>query len=308
MHDVIVIGAGPAGLAAATYTLRHHLCTLLIAPDLGGKAVSRLRLPWLDQPEAIVGEETVEQMRRQVLEAAEPVRYFDMVENIYLRGDVFHVHTVEGGAFPTKAVVVASGVSPRQLGVPGERRLDGRGLTYSATSHAPLFAGRRVIVIGDNLRALRAVAELRSTAAHVTLLVPGQDDLASFALGRRLLDDPRVQIRIGHSVTEILGDHYVCGVRVVGPHGETEVIAAEAVCVELGLVAQTSFLGPLIEHVASGQVVADERCATRCPGLFVAGDISSNAYPEHLLIALGEGTKAGISAAAYVLEGWRNAP
>jgi NADH-dependent peroxiredoxin subunit F len=306
MHDVIVIGAGPAGLAAAAYTLRHHLRTLVIAPDLGGKAAYRLQLPWFKQHEVIAGEDTVEELRRQVLDWPNPVRYFDAVEQIYLRGDTFHVHTAEAGAFPAAAVIVATGVAPRQLGVPGERRLNGYGLTYSATSHAPMFAGRRVVVVGGNLRALRAAAELRAIAEHVTLLAPDQADLASFALGRRLMDDPRVLVQAGYSVTEILGDQYVSGVRAIGPNGAAEEIRAEGVFIEMGLAAHTDFLGPLVERSVSGQIVADQHCATRCPGLFAAGDISSSAYAEQILIALGEGTKAGISAAAYVLEGVGN--
>jgi thioredoxin reductase len=306
MHDVIVIGAGPAGLAAAAYTLRHHLRTLVIAPDLGGKAAYRLQLPWFKQHEVIAGEETVEELRRQVLEWPDPVRYFDSVEQVFLRGDTFHVHTAEAGAFPVATVIVATGVAPRQLGVPGERRLNGYGVTYSATSHAPLFAGRRVVVVGGNLRALRAAAELRSIAEHVTLLAPDQTDLASFALGRRLMADPRVLVRAGYSVAEILGDEYVSAVRAIGPNGAAEEIPAEGVFIEMGLTAHTDFLGPLVERSASGQIIADQHGATRSPGLFAAGDISSSAYAEQILIALGEGAKAGISAAAYVLEGVGN--
>ena len=303
MHDVIVIGAGPAGLAAATYTLRHHLRTLVVAPDLGGKAAYRLQLPWLAQREVIVGEETVEQLRQQLLVGAEPVRYFDAVEQVFRHGDTFHVHTVEGGAFPATAVIVATGVRPRELGVPGERRLNGYGVTYSATSHAPLFAGRRVVVVGGNLRALRAAAELRAIAEHVTLIAPDQADLSSFALGRQLAGDSRVTIRAGYALAEVIGDESVSGVIATSPDGEREEIPAEGVFVEMGLTAQTEFLGPLVERTASGQIVVDDHCATRAPGLFAAGDISSSAYAEQILIALGEGTRAGISATAYVLEG-----
>jgi NADH-dependent peroxiredoxin subunit F len=303
MHDIIVIGAGPAGLAAAAYALRHHLRTLVIAPDLGGKAAYRMQLPWLKEREVIVGEDTVEQLRGQLLAASDPVRYFDTVQQVFLHGNTFHVHTVEGGAFLATAVVAATGVAPRALGVPGERRLNGFGVTYSATSHAPLFAGRRVVVIGGNLRALRAAAELRATAEHVTLIAPERGDLASFALGRQLLDDPRVTVRAGYQLFEIVGGEFVAGVVVGMPGGGREEIAADGVFIENGLAANTEFLGPLVERNPAGQIVVNDHCATRTAGLYAAGDISSTAYAEQILIALGEGMRAGISAAAYVLEG-----
>ncbi|MBK9712613.1 MAG: FAD-dependent oxidoreductase [Kouleothrix sp.] len=306
MHDVIVIGAGPAGLAAGAYSLSHHLKTLVIAPDLGGKAAYRLQLPWLKQREVIVGEETVEQLRQQLVEVPEPIRYFDSVQEVFLHGDMLQVHTVEGGAFPARAVIVATGVTPRTLGVPGERRLSGFGVSYSAASHAPLFAGRRVVVVGGNLRAQRAAAELRATAAHVTLIAPDQSDLSSYALGRQLLQDSRVAVRPDYTVKEIFGDEFVSGVDAIGPNGEVESFPADGVFIEMGLLSHTDFLGQLVERTNNGHIVVNAQCATRCPGLFAAGDISSTAYAEQILIALGEGVKAAISACAYVLEGVGN--
>src|SRR5262245_47451720 len=186
MDDVIVIGAGPAGLAAANYTVRHHLKTRVIALDLAGKAAYRLRLPWLHEQESITGEETVERLRQQLLDAPQVTRYMDSVEQVFRHDDTFQVHTTDGGVFDSHTVIVATGVSPRPLGVPGEQGLLGYGLSYSATSHAPLFATRRVVVVGDNLRALRAAAELRTIAEHVTLVAPEQFGVSGFTLGRNL--------------------------------------------------------------------------------------------------------------------------
>src|SRR6185436_9641067 len=174
MYDVIVLGAGPAGLAAAAVTLRYRMSALVIAPELAGKAAHRLRLPWLTQTETIVGENTVERLRQQLITAPELIRFRDTVEQVFLHSQAFHVITGEGGAFEAHALVVATGVVPRPLGVPGEQRLMGYGVSYSATSHAHLFAGRRAAVVGGDLRALRAAAELSAIADHVTLVVPDQ--------------------------------------------------------------------------------------------------------------------------------------
>jgi NADH-dependent peroxiredoxin subunit F len=303
MYDIIVIGAGPAGLAAAAYTARQHLNTLVIAPDLGGKARYRLRLPWMTEREIITGGDVVEQLRQWLLESPYATRYLDEVEQVFLHDNAFHVITVEGGAFAARAVIVSTGVRPRSLGVPGEARLMGYGVSYSATSHAPLFAGRRVVVIGDDLRALRVAAELRLIAAHVTLIAPDLADIGRYTLGRRLLDDERVSVRAHYAVGEIVGDESVSGVLATAPDGQLELIPADGVFIENGLEAQTGFLGALVDRTPSGQIVVNERCATRCAGLFAAGDVTSTAYAEQMLIALGEGVKAGLSACTYLLEG-----
>jgi NADH-dependent peroxiredoxin subunit F len=302
MYDVIVIGAGPAGLAAANYTVRHHLHTLVIAPDLAGKAAYRLRLPWIHEQETIAGEETVELLRQQFLDAPQATRYVDSVEQVFRHDDIFQVQTTDGGAFDSHTVIVATGVSPRELGVPGEQRLLGYGLTYSAVSHAPLFAGRRVVVVGDNLRALRAAAELRTIAEHVTLVAPEQFGVSSFRLGQRLLDDRRVTALVHHQVVEIIGECYVSGIVVAGPDGTQQQLPADGVFIEHGLIAHTGFVGALVERTPSGHIVVDDRCATRCAGLFAAGDISSTAGAEQILIALGEGVKAGVGASTYLRE------
>ena len=303
MYDIIVIGAGPAGLAAAAYTAHHQLKTLIIAPDLAGKARFRLRLPWLMQREQILGEETVEQLREQLLSSPYATRYLDVVEQVFQHDQALQVITGEGGAFGAGAVIVATGVRPRTLGVPGEQRLLGHGVSYSATSHAPLFAGRQVLVVGNDLRALRAAAELRAIARQVTLVVPDAVGLGGSRLGQTLMGDERVSVLAPATVLEISGDTSVSGVLVSRADGSTQQLDADGVFIECGLDVPSGFLGTLVERSDTGHVVVNERCATRCPCLFAAGDITSTAYAEQTLIALGEGTKAGISACEYLREG-----
>lgn len=303
MRDVIIIGAGPAGLAAAVATLRRRLRTLIIAPDLGGKAIYRLRLPWMVEPEAILGEEVVEQLRHEVLTSELVMRYTDLAEQVFLHDNAFHVVTDQGGVFHGRALIVASGVTPHTLRVPGEQRLTGYGVSYSATSHSPLFAGRRVVVVGNDLRALRAVAELRLTAAHVTLIAPDPSSIAGQPLGQQLLQDQQVQLLGAYHLREVLGETYVTGIIAAAPDGSTHHIPADGLFIELGLTAHTNFLGPLVERSASGQIVVNSYGATRCAGLFAAGDTTSTPHSEQILIALGEGTRAGLGACAYVCEG-----
>jgi len=214
MYDIIVIGAGPAGLAAIAQAAQHHLRTIVIAPDQAGKAAYRLRLPWLQEEEFILGQETVEHLRGSLITAPLVERRIDLVEHVFVHNGVFQVITADGGAFLGRAVVVATGVTPVPLRVPGEERLMGYGVTYSATSHAPLFAERQVVVVGSDLRALHAVVELRALAARVTLVAPDRDALLSYTLARQLLDDPEVTVLAPAKLVEILGERYLSGVIV----------------------------------------------------------------------------------------------
>jgi thioredoxin reductase len=303
MYDVIVIGAGPAGLAATAQAAQHHLRTLVIAPDQAGKAAYRLRLAWLEEHEFILGEETVEHLRGSMITAPQVERRMDLVERVFVHNGAFHVTTDDGGAFVGRAVIVATGVTPQPLRVPGEERLMGYGVTYSATSHAPLFADRQVVVAGSNLRALRAVIDLRAIAAHVTLIAPDRDALLSYMLAQQLLEDPRVTVLAPTKLVEILGERYLSGVLVTTPDGEEQTIPADGLFIENGLEAHTGFLGSLANRTTTGHIIVDDRCASSYPGLFAAGDITSTAHAEQILIALGEGVKAGLSACMYVREG-----
>ena len=303
MHDVIVIGAGPAGLAAAAYTLHHHLRTVVIAPDLAGKAAYRLQLAWHTEREYIAGDDTVAELRRRLLESPEVVRYLGAVENVFVHDNTYHAITAEGDQAHARAVIVATGVRPRELGVPGERRLLGYGVSYSATSHAPLFVGRPVIVVGDGRRALRAAVDLLPIATHVTLIVSDPDVLQAHPLGRRLAESEHVTALAGWRVAEIIGEQFAGGVIASAPDGQTQTILADGVFIEHEPEVPTDFLGVLIKRDPDGRIIVDERGATSCAGLFAAGDITSTAHAEQILIALGEGAKAGLSACEYVREG-----
>jgi thioredoxin reductase len=300
MHDVIVIGAGPAGLAAADYTLHHHLKTLMIAPDLAGKAAYRLQLPWLTEREYISGEETIAELRRRLLESPSVERYLDVVEQVFIHDRAFQIITAEGGAARGRSLIVATGVRPHALGVPGEQRLLGSGVSYSAASHASLFIGRSVVVIGSDLRALRAVADLLPIAAHVTLIAPNPATLQGHPLGQRLAQAERITVLAEWTIAEIIGEQYAGGVIAVAPDGQLQTIPAAGVFIEHGLEAQTDFLGELVARSESGQILVDECGATSCAGLFAAGDITNSAHAEQILVALGAGVKAGMSACAYV--------
>jgi alkyl hydroperoxide reductase subunit F len=302
MYDVIIIGGGPAGLTATVYAVNKRMETLLISEDLGGKANYRLSLKGMEGHEYVTGDDVIEKFKNQV-QYLEFVRHMGTVTKVEPLNHHFAVHTKSGKRFETRAVIVCTGAMPRFLEAPGARRLLGQGLSYSAISHAHLFAQKPVVVIGSGGNALRGAAELVQAASQVTLVAPTAGDLDT-ALGKRLRNDPKVMILQGWSVQEIVGQDFVEGVVVKSEGGEERNIVAEGVLVELGIVPASQIVAGLVRTNPQGAIMIDAQNQTSRPGIFAAGDVT-NVPPEQHLIAVGEGAKAALSAFEYLLrQGW----
>jgi len=318
MYDLIILGGGPAGLTAAIYALRRRLNVLLISRDLGGKTNYRLQLPNISHHLIINGEETVSRFANEIeyLEFARVLDVADRVEALEHNGVAagYKVHVRDGQEFTTRALIVATGANARRLNVPGEAEYLGRGVVYSAVSYASLFVDGVVAVVGDGPLALRSVAELAGIARHVTLVAHTADGLDS-ALGRRLVGLPNVTLLTGYQVEAVVGDTYARGVTVTHVAGQNgnghnraahaegghREIAADAIFVELGLVPNTDLLSGLAALDDNGRIRVDTQNRTSRPGLFAAGDIT-DVYAEQVLVAIGEGAKAALSAYDYLLE------
>lgn len=302
MYDVIIIGGGPAGLAAAVYCLRKRLETLIIAPELGGKANYRMHLAGLEGFEHITGEEIVRKFRSQ-LQYLEFARIRDMVAKIKPQqtefGENFVVVTESGNAFSANAIIVATGVEPMRLQVPDEALMFGRGLSYSAVSHAMLFWERETAVIGSDEIALRAAAELATVASRVVLIAP--EGAPDTPLRRKLERLNRVTILQNHCVTRVHANGYVHAITVRDPDGGEQEIPVTGVFVELGLIPNSELVTDLVALSEDGFVKVDDRCRTSRMGIFAAGDITDS-FNEQVLIATGEGAKAALAAYDYLLE------
>jgi thioredoxin reductase len=298
MYDLIILGGGPAGLTAAVYALRKRLKVLVITKDLGGKTNYRLQLPDVEHHLVINGEEIVNRFTNE-LEYLEFARVMDKAERVEAVASGYRVHTRGGHDYEAKALLVATGANAKRLNVPGEKEYMMRGLCYSALSYAPLFIEKEVVVIGDTGLALRAAAELAQIARQVTLVAPTHGELDS-ALGKRLRQLPNVMLIEKQWVVSVLGDDYARAVVVTQPNGNTLELHADAFFVELGLMPNSELVRSLVALDAQGRVEIDARNRTSAPGLFAAGDVT-DAYAEQVLIAIGEGAKAALSAYEYLL-------
>lgn len=297
MYDLIILGGGPAGLTATVYAIRKRLETLLITKDLGGKTNWHLELPDVDLHHVITGEEVVSRFRSQI-DYLDFARVMDGAESVNAIEGGYTIKTKSGRTFETKAVIVATGARARRLGVPGERDFLMRGLCYSAVSYAPLFIDRQAAVVGDGDLALRGAAELAQIARHVYLVAPEKGQLES-RLGQKLLQQPNVTLLQGYRVQEIKGDRYARSLIVQDGNGSRELVV-DAIFIELDLIPNSEIVAHLVELDSKGRIIVDSRNATSRPGLFAAGDVSS-VHAEQVLIAVGEGAKAALSAYEYLL-------
>lgn len=298
MYDVIIVGGGPAGLTAAIYAIRKRLNVFLLSQDLGGKTNYSMDLPDTEAHQVIRGTEIVEKFWRE-LDYLEFARRLEPVKTISNDSGLFTVSTVSEEIFQSHSVILATGSRVQQLGVPGEDRFIGRGLSYSATSYAPLFLGKRTVVIGDGDLALRALTELALVADTVHLVAHSSSALDT-PLVKRLATNLKVVVWEGYSVKEIQGGHFAERLIIESIDGARSTLEVDGVFVELGLIPNSEPVRGMADLDDQGRVIVDNLNRTTCPGLFAAGDVT-NAYAEQVLIAVGEGAKAALSAYDYLL-------
>ncbi len=298
MYDLIVVGGGPAGLTATMYAIRKRINVLLVSKDLGGKTNYKLGLPWIKDYQVIHGLEVVNKFRSE-LEYLDFARHMEPVDEIKKDEGGFLVVTRGGGELKTKAVIIATGAKQLRLKVPGEKEYMMRGLCYSALSYAPLFIDRTVVVIGDGDLAMRSTAELATIADQVYLVSKSNRELAS-PLGKKLTAADNVTVLDGHEVIEVKGDDYARSVMVKGPDGKISAIEADGTFIEMALIPNSQMIADMVNLDDQGRIVVDCANHTNVPGIFAAGDITSG-FAEQVLIAVGEGAKASLSAYEYLL-------
>ena len=298
MHDLIILGGGPAGLTATVYAIRKRLDALLISRDLGGKTNYHLQLPFVEKHLVITGQEVVSRFANEI-DYLEFARVLDKAEKIERIDGGFKILTRAGNTYESRALIVATGALGQLMNVPGEKQFMMRGLCYSAVSYAPLFIDREVCVVGDSHLALRSTAELARIARKVTLIAPSHGELDS-VMGRKILSDPKVEVLQDFRVEAVLGDEYARKI-VIRQDGQQRQLEADAFFVELDLVPQSDIVADLVELDEMLRIKIDARNRTTAEAIFAAGDVT-NVFSEQVLISVGEGAKAALAAYEYLLE------
>lgn len=298
MYDLIVVGGGPAGIAAAAVALNQRLETLIIANRWGGQTTYAMQLEEVEGREIITGETLLDAFRRQ-LDYLDFVRHFDTVTKLMPEGRHFVVNTAEGNCFEGRTLIIAAGAKPQRLNIPGEARLTGHGLSYSAATHANLFLflGKGVAVVGGERRAQWAAADLVRKAHRVYLLAP--EPLSDTRVLQKLRRMGNVEILEGVEVREVCGEHFVEGIVIALPDGAERELAVKGVFVKLPRTPNSDLVREWANCDGDGHIIVDVNCATNWRGVFAAGDVTH--VSEQVLVHIGEGAKAAISAHHYLL-------
>jgi alkyl hydroperoxide reductase subunit F len=281
------------------YAIRKRINALLVSKDLGGKTQWRLALPWIEDYQVIRGLEIVNKFKSE-LEYLDFARHMEAVEKVEPAGDNFLLRTRNGGELAARSVIVATGTKQVLLRVPGEKEFMMKGLCFSALSYAPLFIDRTTVVIGDGDLAMRAAAELSTIAERVYLVCEGQGEALSAPIGQKLTRSENVSILKGYSPVEFKGDEFARTAVFKDASGAVKELGAEGIFIEKALVPNSQMVAGLVDLDEEGRILVDCANRTNVPGIFAAGDVTSG-FAEQVLVAVGEGAKAALSAYDYLL-------
>lgn len=300
MEKVIVIGSGPAGYAAAVYTARAQLEPLVIAgPALGGQvAISSEIGNYPGFPEDVEGAELAQLMQKQAERFGARIE-MDIVTGVDLSTHPFTVSTY-GGQRETQALIVASGASPRKLGVPGEEEFSGRGVSYCATCDGFFYMGKEIVMVGGGDAAVEEAMFLTRFASKVTIIHRRDQLRAERLLRERAFRNKKIGFLWDTVVTEVVGEGFVTGVQVRNVKtGEEQLFPTQGVFIAIGYVPNTDFLDGQLEMTDGGYVVTDNDQQTSVEGVWAAGDVSDWTYRQ-IATSVGAGCKAALQVEHYI--------
>jgi alkyl hydroperoxide reductase subunit F len=292
MYDVLIIGAGPAGMTAAIYAARKKLKTLVLAKQLGGQMVWSSEIDNYSGFSMVSGADLTLKFREHLLSVKEDLEFREGVEVVTLEKNItsFQVTDKTGQVYYARSIIIASGRNPRHLGIPGEEKFFGKGVAVCATCDAPLYKGKDVAVIGGGNSAMDAMLALSKVARRVYNLNINQALAGDAVLRQKVEALPNVVLHTQTKVLEILGSTTVSGVRVQGLNQAAATLPVTGVFVEIGYEPSNSF-DTLTEKNDHGEIKVDGNLKTSVDGIFAVGDIN-DAWGEQIIIAAGEGAKA----------------
>jgi len=305
--DVVIIGAGPAGLTAAIYTGRALLSTVVLEKGLAGGQLNETDLieNWPGFEEAIAAPELMASVRAQATRFGAAIE-LDEVTRVE-PGDKFHHVVTSHAIYPARAVILAPGSRPRELPAKGSARLKGKGLSYCATCDGFFFQGKNILEVGAGDSGLTEALFLTRFVESVSIVVrhPADDPAAlraSAILEQRAKENPKVRFLWNRVIEEVLGEDHLETVRLRDlSTGEIEELAVDGVFVNIGHLPQTDFLKGSVALDASGYIETDHFLHTEVPGIFAAGDarVNANRFAQ-AVVAAGEGAMAAIEVERYL--------
>jgi alkyl hydroperoxide reductase subunit F len=297
MYDLIIIGAGPAGITAAVYAARKRMELLVITKDIGGQAAWSGDVENYTGYQFISGPELAVKFEEHLRKYNIALKEKEGAVGIQRTGNTIAVKT-DKGAYQAKAAIIASGKRTRELGVPGEKEFKNKGLTYCATCDGPLFSGKVVAVIGGGNSALDAALQLIKIAKKVYLIHNTAQLGGDQVMREQLEKSDKVAIFNQAQVSAVMGDKFVSAIKIKR-QGRDESLSVQGVFVEIGLIPNSECAAE-VEKNALGEIKVNCHNETNVAGVFAAGDVTD--VPEkQIIIAAGEGAKATLSAFRYLV-------
>jgi alkyl hydroperoxide reductase subunit F len=305
VFDMLIVGGGPAGAAAAVYAARKGIRTGVVAERFGGQTLDTLGIENFISVKETEGPKFAAALEQHVRDYEVDVITAQRAEKL-LPGASAHdpiaVQLANGAVLKARSVILSTGARWREVNVPGEREYRNRGVAYCPHCDGPLFKGKRVAVIGGGNSGVEAAIDLAGIVAEVTLLEFARQLRADAVLVNKLRSLPNVRVHTNAQTTEITGaDGKVNGlVYTDRESGSTQRVALEGVFVQIGLVPNTEWLKGTLELSRHGEIVVDARGATSLPGVFAAGDVTTVPFKQ-IIIAAGDGAKAALGAFDHLI-------
>lgn len=296
VYDLIIIGGGPAGLTAAVYASVSKIDTFLITNDIGGQAIDTSKIKNYMGYDFISGPLLISKFKDQFLKEHYLSHKIGRVVKIERHDEIFEMTTMEQEKYKANAVIIASGMKKRKLGIPGEEELQRKGICYSSVHDIDLFKGYDVVVIGGGNSGVQTADNLQKIGCKVTLVTMG-----------KMIADPKniekikgkVKITENYIIHEVLGKASVEGVIIQSEKTNKKVkIQCKGVFIQVGFLPNTEFCRDLVDLNENGEIITNPDCSTKTEGLYACGDVTE-AY-KRIIIASGEGAKTALSVKKYL--------
>ncbi|MGZ0051698.1 alkyl hydroperoxide reductase subunit F [Brevibacillus gelatini] len=299
-YDVLVIGGGPSGASAAIYAARKGIRTGIVAERFGGQIMDTLGIENFISVKYTEGPKLAASLEEHVKEYNVDVMNLQRAKRLEKK-DLIEIELENGAVLKSKAVILSTGARWRNVGVPGEAEFKNKGVAYCPHCDGPLFAGKRVAVIGGGNSGVEAAIDLAGIVNHVTVLEFAAELKADSVLQDRLRSLPNVTVITNAQTTEITGTDKVNGISYKDREtGAVHHIELEGVFVQIGLVPNTDWLGDTVERNKMGEIIVDKHGATSVPGVFAAGDCTNSPYKQ-IIISMGSGATAALGAFDYLI-------
>ena len=299
IYDVVIVGAGPAGLTAGVYCARKMLTTIIISENIGGQALESWAIENYMGYRMISGEDLMKKFEEQVRLFSVRLE-LDKVTAIVKNDGLFTLTTISGNSLKTKSVILAQGNRQKKLEIANEDQYLGRGLSICATCDGPLYRGKKVAIVGGGNSALQTAIEMSDIAQSVSLIVRSTiraDPVYADMLKTR----PNITVHMGSHMSDLHGEKFLSGITIKDEQGKEQDISIDGVFIEIGGSPNTEMVENLVMLNKKKEIIVDINGHTNIPGIYAAGDITS-VKSKQIIIACGDGAKAALEVFEYLLK------